>query len=62
MIDQIKNSENLTERAKAIEWFKSLPFVKARSLAINETGRFIREPLKELTGREIENIWSQHCG
>lgn len=40
----IADVRHSASRAKAIEWFKSLPFVKARSLAINETGRFIREP------------------
>lgn len=52
-IDDVIKSGN---RATTIEWFKSFPFVKARALAVNETGRFIRNPFTQLTGREIQNI------
>lgn len=61
LIDTIQNNHN-DKRAKAIKWFKSLPFLKARAYAINHTGRFIQYPYTQLTGREMEEIYiSHHC-
>ena len=60
--DFIADVSHSAKREEAIKWFKSLPFVRARSFAINHTNRFIRQPFSELTGREMQEIWSKHCG
>lgn len=60
--DFIADVSHSANREEAIKWFKSLPFLRARSYAINHTNRFIRQPFTELTGREMQEIWSQHCG
>jgi hypothetical protein len=59
--DFIANVNHSAKREEAIKWFKALPFIRARSYAINHTNRFIRQPFTELTGREMQEIWSQHC-